>query len=95
MIGETKENEALKSACSDAIEAIDKTNDDAFNYLRGVLIYCIGSYEYDLNPIGLFENAEKALNELTSYKEENPKKVTKAVLTKISKAITKYNKANA
>ena len=64
-------------------------------YLLGVLIYCIGSYEYDLNPVGLFENAEKALKELTAYKEENSRKVTKAVLDKISKAIAKYNKANA
>ena len=67
MIGETKENEALKQACSDAIQAIDKTKNDEFNYLRGVLIYCIGSYEYDLNPTGLFENAKKAMKDLTLY----------------------------
>lgn len=95
MIGDTKENEALKSACSDAIKAIDKTQDDDFNYLRGVLIYCIGSYEYDLNPIGLYENAGKALKDLTAYKEAKTKKVTKAVLDKLTKAIAKYTKANA
>ena len=90
----TKINESLKSACQEAIVAIDKTKADEFLEIKSKLEYVIGSYEYDKNPVGLHEIGKIAYNDLISFKESNPKKVTKKALETISKAITKFEAQN-
>lgn len=85
-----KVNEKLKKACVDAITSFDKINEQKFSEIRSKLEYVIGSYEFDKNPIGLHEIGTKALKDLTTYKKENNRKVTKKVIDTIGKAITNY-----
>jgi len=53
------------------------------------LQFVIGSFDFDQNPIGLYEFGEKALPILTSIKEKNSKLVTKKVIDDLEKALAK------
>lgn len=79
--------EKLRSACEAATVAIAKINNEDFAELQSNLEFCIGSYDYDKNPSGLMEYGGVALKELTSFKESNPRKVTKKVLTDLEKSL--------
>lgn len=90
----SKINEALKEACSEAIAAIDKAKATEFLDIRSKLVYVIGSYEFDQNPIGLHEIGKLALQNLETLKEANPKKVTKKTVDTIQKALAAYESNN-
>lgn len=91
MVGATKENEALKKAAQGGVEVLIKNDID--QELTAKLQWCIGSYEYDLNPVGVYEFSKETLDKLTAYKNDNPKKVTKKVLDTLSKSIKAVEKS--
>lgn len=80
-------NDKLRNACEAASEAIEKLNEPKFADLKEKLDYCIGSFDFDKNPEGLYEYGNKALKDLTTYKKKNPRKVNKKVLTQLEKAL--------
>ncbi|MCF8365287.1 MAG: hypothetical protein K9H16_05870 [Bacteroidales bacterium] len=80
-------NDKLRNACAEASEAIEKLNEVKFADLKEKLDFCIGSYDFDKNPTGLYEYGEKAFKDLTAYKVKNPKKVNKKVLAALEKAL--------
>ncbi len=85
-------NERLKQKCVEGIKLINKNNlnSESFNDIKAKLEYVINSYEHDKNPVGLFEVGQKAVNLLTDYKEKNPRKLNKRVITGWSKALSNY-----
>ena len=86
----TKVNEALKEGCVEAQAAFEKIGLDDYATITSKLEFVIGSYENDMNPVGLHEIGSIALSDLKAYKEVKPRGVTKKVLDKLEKTIKKY-----
>jgi hypothetical protein len=80
-------NDNLRNACEAASTVLGKLNVDEFTELKAKLDYCIGSYDFDKNPEGLFEFGGKALTDLTNYKKKYPRKVNKKILSSLEKAL--------
>jgi len=79
--------EKLRNACEAATQVLEKLNLDEYTGLKSTLDYCIGSFDYDNNPVGLVEYGEVALKELTAFKEKNPRKVNKKILADLQKGL--------
>ncbi len=77
--------EKFRDACVEATQVIAKLKLDKYNKLQSDLQYCIGSYDYDKNPTGLYEYGTIALKELKAFKEQNPRKVNKKVIANLEK----------
>ncbi|MBS1578600.1 MAG: hypothetical protein JST29_03025 [Bacteroidetes bacterium] len=77
----------IRNACFKAFETFQKINDPAYTEIQSKLGYVIGSYDFDKNPIGLYEFGEIALPVLKKIKEENTKRVTKQIITDLEKAL--------
>ncbi|MCB2221411.1 MAG: hypothetical protein KQI35_13510 [Bacteroidetes bacterium] len=84
-------NEKLKQSCEEAIVAIQKLNDETYAELQSKLEWCIGSYEHDKNPAGLYEYGVQSLDALKTAKEAQPRKVTKKVIDGLEKAIKNFS----
>ena len=84
-------NENLKNRCTEAVLAFQKLNKEEYNDLQSKLEWCLGSYDYDKNPEGLFEVGNKSLDTLKKVKTKEPRKVTKKVIDGLEKAILSYN----
>ena len=85
-----KNNEKLKKSCTDAVSTLEKLNLEQFQDTLSRLKWCIGSYEFDKNPIGLNELGQVALKDLKAFKKENPRKVTKKVIEGLEKSLLTY-----
>ena len=79
-------NEKLKENCVDVIKSIDKLKNEQFNDIKSKIEWCVASYDNDKNPIGLHESSVEVLALFTTYKKENPKKITKKVIDGITKS---------
>lgn len=77
--------EKFRNACEAASQTFAKLNVEDYADLQSKLEYCIGSYDHDKNPSGLIEYGQIALNELKTFKEKNPRKVNKKVITDLEK----------
>ncbi|NQU34287.1 MAG: hypothetical protein HQ521_13735 [Bacteroidetes bacterium] len=77
--------EKFRNACEDAVLLFTKLNREEQADIKSKLEYCIGSFDHDGNPIGLFEYGAVALNELKSFKAKYPRKVNKTVLVNLEK----------
>jgi hypothetical protein len=77
--------EKFRNACEAATTVFTKINKDEYNDLQSKLQYCIGSYDYDKNPSGLYEYGKVALEELKAFKAQNPRKVNKKIITELEK----------
>lgn len=82
-------NEKLRNACFNAFETFKKINDEANAEIQSKLEFVVGSYDYDQNPVGLYEFGKKALKILVKIKEKNTRKVTKKVIEDLEKALAK------
>jgi hypothetical protein len=72
--------EKFRNACEAAVVAFEKINDDKYSDLQSKLTYCIGSYDHDKNPSGLYEYGKIAIEELKAFKASNPRKVNKKII---------------
>lgn len=79
--------EKIRAAIFGAFETFQKLNEPAYEEIQSKLGFVIGSYDYDKNPVGLYEFGEIALPILKKIKEENAKKVTQKVITDLEKAL--------
>ncbi len=82
----TKE-EKLRDACYNATTAFGKINDPAYDEIKSKLEYCIGSYDFDKNPVGLYEAGEEALPVLNDAKKKYPRKFNKKIITDLEKGV--------
>lgn len=83
----TEINEKLRNNCETALEALRKLNDPDTAELQSKLEWCIGSYDFDKNPAGLFEYATVTLQTLKDIKKENPRKINKKVIEGLEKSL--------
>ena len=79
--------ENLRNACEAASQVFAKINKGRFIDLQSKLEYCVGSYDHDKNPVGLYEFGEIAVKELKSFKEQNPRKVNKKIIANLEKSL--------
>lgn len=76
-------NEELRDVCQEALVCLNKPGNAAYDNVKSKLEYVIGSYNYDKNPIGLYEIGNLALSALEEISSEKPRKVKKALLKKL------------
>ena len=82
-------SEKLRDACELAAQTFRKINILIFMKLVSKLEFCIGSYNFDKNPAGLFEYGYKALGMLKEIKKKNPRKVTKDVISALEESLVR------
>jgi hypothetical protein len=80
-------NEKLRNACFTAFETLKKIGDEKYADLQSGLEFVVGSFDYDQNPVGLYEFGKKALPVLKKIKEKSPRAVTKKLLEDLEKAL--------
>ena len=80
--------EKFRNACEAANQVFTKINKEEYTELQSNLEYCIGSYDYDKNPEGLYEYGKVALEELKNFKVQNPRKVNKKIIADLEKNMT-------
>ncbi|GGF16579.1 hypothetical protein [Echinicola rosea] len=62
------------------------------NQLIAELQWCLGSYRYDQNPIGLIEKSTVALEALRAEKEKNTRAVSKKLIEDLEKVASARNR---
>jgi hypothetical protein len=55
--------------------------------LQSEIEWCLGSYSYDKNPVGLYQTAQKSVAVFTEAKNNKVKGVTAKLISDIEKAI--------
>ena len=80
-------DEKLKNACKAALLALQKLGNAEFDDIRSKLEFVIGSYEFDKNPVGLYEFGEKALKALNDVKKKNPRKISKKIISDLETSL--------
>ena len=78
----------VRNACQEAAETFRKLNNPEYSDIISRLEFCIGSYDFDQNPIGLFEHAKIAYKMLDDIKKSKPRKVNKKLLDDLLKYST-------
>jgi len=77
--------EKFRDACVEATKVFTKLKLEKYDELLSNLEYCVGSYDYDHNPSGLYEYGKIALKELKAFKKSNPRKVNKKIIDNLEK----------
>ena len=83
-------HERLKDECINALNTLQKISDPDTLELESKLAWCLGSYDFDYNPVGLHEYGTVALQTLKDIKAEKPRKVNKKVIEGLEKSIKNY-----
>jgi hypothetical protein len=81
-------SEKLRDACLLAVQAFQKLKQPEFTDIISKLEFCIGSYNFDKNPSGLIEYGHRALGILKEIKKQNPRKVSKEVLSALEEGLS-------
>jgi len=77
----------LRDACQQAVLAFRKINQPEFEDIIAKLDFCIGSYNFDKNPVGLVEYGHIALELLNEVRKNNPKKVSQTLVKKLEDSL--------
>jgi hypothetical protein len=83
-------NVKLRNQCEVALESMRKLNDPDTDELQSKLEWCLGSYDYDNNPSGLYEFGSITLQTLKDIKKANPRKINKKVIEGLEKSIAQF-----
>jgi len=75
-----KINETLKNECQVTLDTLKKLNQPETAELQAKLEWCIGSYNHDKNPAGLYEYGVVALETMKNIKAVSPRKISKKVI---------------
>ncbi len=84
-------NDRLERACVEAHEKFEKLNKEEFAGIKSKLEWCIGSYQHDKNPSGLYDAGTEALNALKGFKKQKPRMVSKKLIEDLEKALKYTN----
>ena len=85
-------NERLKKSCEDALVAFGKLKNEKHSEIQANLEWCLGSYNNDKNPVGIYKYGAESLETLKRVKVKQPRKVAKKVIDGLEKAILNYSK---
>lgn len=77
----------LRDACQQAVQAFNKINQPEFADIIAKLEFCIGSYNFDKNPVGLVEYGHVALEMLKEVKKKNPRKVSQTLIKNLDDSL--------
>ena len=77
--------EKIEKACIDAKDKLTQLNIE--EGLVAEIEWCLGSYANDGNPSGLIAKGNEALVALKTFKESNPRKVSKKLIDSLGKAL--------
>jgi hypothetical protein len=80
-------SEKLRDACELAAQTFRKLSHEQYHEIISKLEFCIGSYNFDKNPSGLYEFGFMALNILQDIKKSSPRKVNKTVITALENSL--------
>ena len=80
-------NEKLRKSCEEAVVTFKKLNNKEYNSIQSNLEWCIGSFFYDKNPVGLQHYGIQSLTILKNIKAKAPRKINKKVIKNLEKAI--------
>ena len=83
-------HERLRNECATAPQTLEKLNQNETAELQSKLAWCIGSFDFDRNPVGLHEYGTVALELLKHFKGNNPRKVAKKVVDGLEAGIRNY-----
>jgi len=83
------QDENLRNACHAAFEFFQKQGDPNYANVQSKLEYVVGSFDYDKNPVGLFEIGAVALKDLKEIKKKSPRKVAKKLMDDLEKYLEK------
>jgi hypothetical protein len=83
---ENKDDE-LRDACFEAYLIFETIGDPTYSEIKSKLEYVVGSYNYDKNPVGLFEIGGIALKQLKDIRKKSPKAVNKKVVDDLEKSL--------
>ena len=86
----TRVNQSLRNECQGALELLEKLKLPNTTELQSKLKFCVGSYDFDKNPVGLHEYAVVAFQALIDIKKTSPRKVPKKVVDALEASIKKY-----
>lgn len=75
-----------EKACIEAKSKLEKLGIE--ENIQSELTWVIGSYNYDKNPVGLYEVGSKALGALKEFKTEKPRMVSKKFIEDLEKAFS-------
>jgi hypothetical protein len=86
--GSPPANGILEKASNDALKKLKalKANES----LQADIEWCLGSYSYDKNPVGLLEMANRALKFFQEIKTKNAKAIPAKLITDLEKAIKSH-----
>ncbi|MBX2962791.1 MAG: hypothetical protein KF687_09780 [Cyclobacteriaceae bacterium] len=75
----------MEKVSEQVIEKLQALNDE--HQLQADIAWCLGSYRYDKNPVGLIQNCTLALVALKRIKTKNAKAVPTKLITDLEKAL--------
>lgn len=81
-------SEILRDACELAAQTLRRINSSEYEEIISKLEFCVGSYNNDKNPSGLYEFGSKALNVLKDEKQKNTRKVNKNVISTLESGLS-------
>jgi hypothetical protein len=76
---------SIEKACTAALAKLKELNID--ESLQSEIQWCLGSYQSDKNPIGLYQMAKRAIAVFTVELANKTKGVTAKLVTDLEKAI--------
>ena len=85
-------NDQLEKICRESLNQFVKIDDGKYSKIRSKIEYCLGSYGYDGNIIGLYESAKESSALFKKYIKKNPRKVAKKFIDSIDRTVLKYEK---
>jgi hypothetical protein len=75
----------IDKVCEQALEKLQALNIE--HQLQADLVWCLGSYRHDQNPVGLFQNGAKALEAFNAANAKKAKSVPAKLITDLQKAL--------
>jgi len=83
------QNGTLRKACEETAQFFRKLDNSEFSEIKSKLDFVVGSYDFDKNPVGLYEIGQQALNILKDIKAKSPRKVSKQLVSNLEENLKK------
>ncbi len=87
---ENQINDTLRNECENALTSLEKLKLSYTEELKSKLTWCLGSYDNDKNPSGLYEMGIVALETLKDVKKNNPRKINKKIIEGLEGSLQAY-----
>jgi hypothetical protein len=73
----------LRDLCEKTALYFENLSNPLYNKIIADLRWCIGSYDNDYSPVGLYEYGENALILLNEYLKENPDEIGSLIVEEL------------